>query len=347
LREIPEKRVAFPEHRATFVETHQNIALPSTTPMSHHSTLRSLCVSRIAPAVVALALTFTATQAQATVADGQAAIAAKLALIPGASTDILKAKSADLLYAIALAVEDPAVTVSDADIAAGAISTTSSGKARADKDKIAGQIVSTVILSGNLTDNGAGAAAVVDAVFGANSVLKSTGQAAVVAAAVQALTPSAAEAVGQALSTPAIADLPTLLVNTSKVLGKNTPAAATQLASLVDGILPAAGAAAVSAVEAAALKVAASNPAAAGAFYGGLEGSQFNAQTTASAVVTNSKLAKAIGEILANIADDVNDRAALTQTLIGQNAKAAPLIVQGILRSLALRMAKLARNSPR
>lgn len=353
--------------------------------MSQHSTLRSLCVSRITPIVAALTFAVGAQDASAGTLERQA-ISDKLVQIPGfkttgdAGANIVKAKAADLLYAIALLLEDNrpvsvdgdqdySVTFTNADvedIVAEALSAqlvSGKLKARADKDKIAADIVTTAIGSRGLASDTANKdliAGIVRAAFISNSAssntalaLKSTGKAAVLAAGLKAAPQVNSEvglAIGRSialLSDTEQGDIKTLLQNTSKALGKSAGAATTAfsgaVASLVDD-----GEVTLDTINAASLTVAATVPAAVGAMYGGLthsstgfNGAPFNdpgLKGLGISILNTPKLAKANGEIFANIFTDYgSDFETLTEDLLAVGKTTTPqtkgLLAQGLLRA--------------
>ncbi len=306
----------------------------------------------MAPVAMALTLALTGGAAFASTA-GQNAIAAKLtsAFIPslkaGASVTVSAAKSVDLLLALAFALEDPANAALSADeIAAGALEVVAStGKSRADKDKIAGQIIATVAASRTLTTEQLGD--VLNKVYSVNTILKPAGKALAVAAALK----SAGAAVngtdlGATLATvPGInAEVSLLLQNTSKALGTGTYAASGQLKNFVNGLsnsLAASGREAI--IKDAAEKVAAANATAAGAFYGGLVlnhpagaySDNASLKTLALGIIADAKLGKAIGEILGNTLGGHTGRQTLDADLITTSTPipVKSLIYQGILRA--------------
>lgn len=324
--------------------------------------LRSSCATSIA-AAVAMVLAASHGQALASTA-GQAAINAKLGqtFIPTvkAGTTVQTAKSADLLTALTLAVVDSGLPPEElAQSALEAINTSATAKARADKDKIAGQVIATVIAAGNLSNDPAAVAAVTNAVFTVNSAsanaktrLTATGQAAALAGGIAAASnPAAGTNLGTAISTSFTGDnvaLVTLLSNTSKALGKNTAAAVPTLANFVDSLMDGEVAATSrqTFVVGAAQKVAAANPAAAGAMFGGLilnnpnsnfdEAAEVSGLLT-SVVVLDAKLAKAYGEIIANTTGILTgaQKGTLAQTLTTAKKASQGLFVQGLIRAAA------------
>jgi hypothetical protein len=318
--------------------------------------MRSLCTKSILPAAVALVLAATGGSAYADPAAGLAAIEAKLqpAFIPTlkASTLATKAKASDLLIAISLALADTAL--SPADIAAGAL-LEEGGKVRADKDKIAGQIIATVVAARNLANDAAALGAVADAVFNVNSGssnaksrLSATGQAAAVVGAIKAAGSQAVGVqVGSAIADSFSGDVATLLGNTIKALGKTTTAAqADVFAGFVNGTFTQKTALATKDfVRSVADKVAASNPAASGALFGGLvdnnpggiytnTASDTDLLDLLSTAVGDAKLSKALGEIIGQSAGGYADKNGLTQALnTGRAVTTQALITQGILRA--------------
>jgi hypothetical protein len=314
--------------------------------------------------IAALSFTLGAFNAQADQA-GIDALKAKVATIPGyptsaASVDLLKVKAADLVYAVALVLEDPAFSgLTAANVAASALEKNSLGKARSDKDKIAGQIVAQAIASRGLSDEGTLAGNVVVAVYnvnaGSNVALKATGQSAAVAAGLQAVDqsdPSEGEALGAAVaagvSSISASTSGVLLQNVAKTLGKTTSASVPALVGFVDALITA-GKADLTTIGAAALKVAGSNPAAAGAFYGGFVESDPTTGTEPPAtagelqsfslgILSNRGLTKARGEILANIVGSVvlsdAEKSALANALYDSaGSSGVALVAQGLLRA--------------
>ncbi len=321
--------------------------------MNHSNTLRSFCSQRIAPAAAALTLALTGGTAFASPA-GQAAINAKLTpnFNPALKlpTSVSRAKTTDILLALAFALEDPANAAFTADeIAEGALEADplNAGKSRADKDKIAGQIIATVATSRTLSP--AQLAEVLKKVYNVPSMLKPTGKALAVAAALKAAgTAVDGNALGLNLASVAGTgdEVSLLLQNTSKALGKSTYAASGQLTNFVDGLFDgnqvlAANRATL--VQGAADKIAAANPVAAGALFGGLilnnpagaYTGDANLVTFANTILADPKLSKAIGEILGSTLGAHTNKATLDNTL--NAATATPpvkaLIFQGILRA--------------
>jgi len=136
------------------------------------------------PAVVALAISWSATEAYALPADGRAAIDAKLAQF-AADENLTSPKKAptasstDLLFAIGDILEKGApVNVSAADLVAGAFLLNPGEKARKDKNTIAGPLITRVINTGNLAANDATLTAIVTQAVSATSGLSSSGKAA-------------------------------------------------------------------------------------------------------------------------------------------------------------------------
>lgn len=316
--------------------------------MNNAKIIRSYCTQRIAPVAMALTFALTGGAAFASTA-GQNAIAAKLtpAFIPSlkVAATVTKAKPADLLLALAFALEDSANSALTADeIAAGALEAVA-GKSRADKDKIAGQIIATVAASRTLTTAQLGA--VLKNVYSVNTVLKPAGKALAVAAALKSAGAAAnGNDLGAALATvPGIsAELSLLLQNTSKALGTGTYAASGQLKNFVNGLsnsVAAAGREAI--IKDAAEKVAAANATAAGAFYGGLVlnhpagaySDNASLKTLALGIIADAKLGKAIGEILGNTLGGHTGRETLDTDLITATTPVPvkSLIYQGILRA--------------
>ncbi len=330
----------------------------TTTLKSAHSP----CVSRILPALAVLTLALTGGNALASVA-GRAAINAKLtpANIPtlnvGVIYDAATAKQPDLLLALALALEDPANSgLTAAEIAEGALEPSASLKTRSDKDKVAGQIIATAISSRNLASNAAQLASVTAAVFNVNGAnlntklrLTDAGKAIAFAAAIKSTgTDSAGNDIGKAVATVYSGDLATLLTNTTKALGTSSAAASGALQNAVDGLFDQ-GAVVAGNRQAftrlVAEKIAATNPSAAGSLYGGLvlnnPNSQYTGdtglQTLAQDFLSDAKLAKAYGEILATTMGAHTNKASLANTLTNlapaQKLPTKSLIVQGILRA--------------
>ena len=318
---------------------------------------RSLCVSRMLPAVAALTLALTAGDALASV-QGRAAINAKLtpANIPTLKVngDAATATQANLLLALALALEDPANSgLTAAEIAEGALELNALLKTRKDKDKVAGQIIATAVASRDLADDAVQLAAVTAAVFNVNGSnsnntlkLTSAGQATALAGALKSADDaSAGNSIGQSLAPVFIGDLALLLVNTSKALGTSTATASEALQNAVDGFfdqneIPAANR--QSFIKSTAEKIAKTNPEAAGALYGGLvlnnpNGSftgNANLQSLAIDALGDPKLANAQAEIIASTMSFHTDKGALTQLLTaGKSDAVQSLIVEGLIRA--------------
>ncbi len=321
--------------------------------MNKISAFRSLCATTILPAAAALVFASTGGSAYAALSDGQAAIEAHLTpqFIPTlkAPVQIIKAKSADLLLAVSLAVADPgAATVGDIGEAAVA---TEGGKGRADKNKIAGQVLATIVASGNLSGDANAIATITGRIFNANASdtknkLTAAGQSATIASALKvAAAPTAGNNVGQTIAGLFSGDTALLVSNTITALGTSSPAAKGALTNFVDGLFDAnevAAAGREAFAKAVADKVAAKNAAGAGAVYGGLVLNNPNSaydsdgeiQTLATNVLGDTKAAKAVGEIIASISGGVVDRAAMSVTLNGGRKDAVKgLITQGLLRS--------------
>lgn len=309
------------------------------------------------PAIAAITLALTGADALASVA-GRAAINAKLtpANIPTLKLngDAATAEQADLLLALALALQDPANSgLTAAEIAEGALEPGATGKTRADKDKLSGQLIATAVASRNLASNAAQLAAVTAAVFNVNGAnlntklrLTDAGKAIAFAAAIKSTgTASAGNDIGKAVATVYSGDLATLLTNTTKALGTSSAAASGALQNAVDGLFDQ-GAVVAGNRQAftrlVAEKIAATNPSAAGSLYGGLvlnnPNSQYTGdtglQTLAQDFLSDAKLAKAYGEILANTMGAHTSKATLAAALVaGQKLPTQSLIVQGILRA--------------
>lgn len=313
--------------------------------MNKSMTLLSFSAERIAPIVSAVVLAATGSTAFAS-PQGQAAINAEVARIPTVKpgTTIANLKSADALLALCLALENPAnAGLTPADLAVSAL------EARKDKDKLASSVIGTTLATIGAGGDAAVASAVTAAVFSQAGLNPKKGQPAALAGGLTAITdPAIGKNIGSAVAAAfngSSTDLESLLVGTAKVTGKSTSVVAPALANLIDGLfaaneVPAGNRATF--IAAAAQKVAASNPPAAGAFYGGLVlnnpndafDSNGELQTLATGVIADKKLAKAIGEILGNSLGGHSDKAALTATLIaGQKLPNQSLIVQGILRA--------------
>ena len=318
--------------------------------MNSTKTLRSYCTQCVAPVAMAITFALTGGAAFASTA-GQNAIAAKLtpAFVPSlkSAVSVSVAASSDLLLALAFALEDPAnVTLTADEIAAGALEVVAStGKSRADKDKIAGQIIATVAASRTLTTAQLGA--VLNKVYSVSTGLKPAGKALAVAAALKSAGAAAnGNDLGAALATvPGIsAEVSLLLQNTSKALGTGTYAASGQLKNFVNGLSNSiASYGREATIKDAAEKVAAANATAAGAFYGGLVlnhpagaySDNASLKTLALGIIADTKLGKAIGEILGNTLAGHTGRQTLDADLITASTPVPvkSLIYQGILRA--------------
>ena len=309
----------------------------------------------IAPAVIALSL-MAANSAMADAA-GVTLINSKLATIPGikASTTVATAKSNDLLHALCLALDTLPPGATGAQVAAiveSALQVDGAGKKRGDKDKIAGQVIATAIANNNITDASV-IATVTKAVFNVNSgntaaALTATGKAVALSGAIKAASPAVALAVGQELGGSgatefggSAAEAGKLLADTSKALGTSAAKSAAAFESFSQGFLTDELAAAdrKTQAETAAAAVASSIPAAAGSILGGYIaslGAQTNSQllTAAQGYVANSKLAKALGEVIAATTETHTDKTALFNGLSANQKDAAKaLIAQGVLRA--------------
>jgi hypothetical protein len=343
----------------------QNPFLPLKITMSNTTTLRSLCVSRITPIAAAIAFTLSLNHADATIAKGQELITAKLVLVKAGATapTITKATAADLIAAIGLAIEDttdgtPVTDTSVADIAEGAVAVFNA-KARGDRATVAPQIISTAALLGGL--NSTDFADLVKRVYAVNGSdtktnLNAAGKSKVVIAALSAPSVDLADALAIGKSVGTIvgsdADIQTLFKNTSTNLKKTIFPVGEKLEDFVDGLLTQtgkAGTAGEALIKTAATAVAATNPEAAGAFYGGLVKSAPGSYNDATEIgnlanqvlgTANKKLAKATGAILANVLSGLTDAEKLAfasdTARVGGTSKtlaADSLVVQGILRA--------------
>lgn len=317
---------------------------------------RSLCTKSILPAV-ALVLAGTGGSAMADVNTAITILNAHLqpTYIPSLKTapTIQKAKIADLLTAISLAIQEglPVGTTAN-DIAVAALQADGAGKYRADKDKVSGQVIATAAAAAGISDDAAALAALTDAVFNVNSAssnakakLTATGQAnAVIGAVKAAADPSVGDEVGNAVTTGFTGDLATLLANTVKGLGKTTTyAQGAVLSAYVNGTLAAStGSATASFIQGVADKVAATNIVGTGSLYGGLvannPGGNFTTQTQIQnlllGAINDKKLTKALGEIIA-VSTGSADEAALSTSLNSATTvlTTKALITQGLLRA--------------
>jgi len=323
---------------------------------------RSLCTKSILPAV-ALVLAGTGGSALAAPSDGITALTNHLqpTYLPALKTapTIQKAKIADLLTAISLAIQDPTTSpnASVSDIAAAALSLDGAGKYRADKDKIAGQIIATAAAAAGIADDPIALALLTDTIFNANASntkakLTATGQAnAVIGAIKSSADATVGEKVGNDVTTGFTGDLATLLANTVKGLGKTTTyAQGAVLAGYVDGTLTASNANATEQfIQGVADKTAAVNIVGAGALYGGLvandPGNKYtgvNGQTEVQNLLLHAigdkKLTKALGEIIAVSTGTANvaNLAAPLNSGAGTVATTKALVTQGLLRAGAV-----------
>ena len=316
-----------------------------------------ILVSRIAPVVAALSF-FTAGSAQADSA-GVTALNAKLATIPGmkVGTTVATAKAADLFYALTLALNDPSVLPSNAtatqfaNLVESALQLDGAGKFRKDSSKIAGQVIATAIANNNITD-GAVIGLITERILNVNAgntkaALTPAGKGFALAGALKAAGPNAAGLIGSELGgvtagdfSGTTADVGILLSNTAKALGTSAANAAKSVEAFVTTFLNeelTTDADRKAQAEAAAVVVAAKTPAAAGSILGGYIGtlatpSDATLQTAAQDYVTNSKLAKALGDILAYTMNNHSDKDALFTTL-ATGRKDGALIAQGLLRA--------------
>ncbi len=218
--------------------------------------------ARFAPAVLAIGLAWCGHSAQAAPLDGQNAINTKLtAFITDFSTDPepnavlgkiptnVTAKAADLLLAVAAVLEDPLNTVSVEDVVAGAIRQDTSGKARADRDKVIASLIDQAIKSENLAGDTATIALILQTVLDTNFTdtklgLTSAGRAAAIGQALKSATdPLAGDTIAEQqrvkdhfTSIIKVADkqkfAATAILNASTGTGANAGA----VASFVDGL---------------------------------------------------------------------------------------------------------------
>lgn len=327
--------------------------------MNKNHALRSLCAKCIAPAIAAMVFAATGGEAFASLA-GQQAIEQKLTpqYIPTlkVNTSVLKAKPADLLLAISLVLQDTNVNLTAEEVAAGALET-EGGKYRADKDKLAGQVIATAAAARNLSNNGPALALLAKTVFSVNgsdpvvkSRLTAAGQAGAVAGALKAAgSASLGNNIGLSIASVAPSGdtaVKLLLTNTVTALGTSAPAAAGTLTNFVDGLFDANAVVAANRegfTKGVADAVAAKSAASAGAVFGGLVlnnpagayTTDLQKQTLLSNLFTDTKVTKAFGEIVANVAATATDKVTLSQHLNGGTSSATlkPLITQGLLRA--------------
>jgi len=319
---------------------------------------RSLCSKAVLPAAAALVLAATGGSAFAS-QQGQQKVIDKLnaTFIPTLKTipTLTKAKAADFITALSLALQDPANNgLTSAEIAAGALEKLSDGKYRADKDKLAAQVIATTVAARGLSNNAAEIAAVTAAVFNVNSGdtkahLTATGQAnAVIGAVKSAGSPSVGDEIGAAVAGVYNGDVAILLTNAVKGLGKKTTLAqGAVFAAYVNGTLSVkTGNANTGFIQGVAEKTAALNIVGTGALYGGLVANNPNGgfdsdseiQALVNGAATDKKVTKALGEIVADSTGGVADRATLLGnaiTALGTKpvATTEALLTQGVLRS--------------
>ncbi len=307
----------------------------------------------IAPAVIALSLAAAGT-AKADPA-GVALINAKLGTIPGlkAGTTVITAKPDSLLYALTLALDTLPSTATGAQYAGivEAALQKNGTTYRKDKDKIAGQVIATAIANNKITDP-AIIAAITKAVFNVNSgdakaALTIVGQGVALSGALKAASPAAATEIGKALGGSGggefTGDVTALLSNTAKALGTSSGNAANSIEAFAkDFLLEETADAATRKTQAEAAAIASTKtPAAAGSILGGFIGS-LGAQTDTQlrdaglAYVANSKLAKALGDVLAYTMDGHTAKVTLLNDLLGATGlkdAGKPLVAQGVLRA--------------
>ena len=318
-----------------------------------------ILVSRIVPVVAALSL-FAVGTAQADPA-GVAAINNKLATIPGikAGTTVVTAKSADLLYALTLALEalpsnpNAADKAQFANLVESALQETG-GKFRKDSSKIAGQIIATAIANNKIADPDV-ISAITNAVINVNpsnskAALTPLGKGVALAGALKASSPTIAPTIGTnlggAVFTGTAADAGLLLSNTAKALGSSAGNAALTFEAFVTNFLSAeiTGATAdadrkTQAELAAVAAVKAKAPAAAGSILGGYIGTLGTLndgalKTAAQGYLANKNLATALGDILAFTMNgySVNGKDELL-TELSTGRKDGALLAQGLLRA--------------
>ena len=311
-----------------------------------------ILTSRIAPAVAVLSL-FAAGHAQA---GGSAVdtINAKLATIPGikVGTTVATAKADALLHALCLALDTlPAnATATDyANLVSAALQKDAAAKHRSDKDKIAGQVIATAIANNNLTDP-AIIAAITKAVFNVNAgdpkaALTAVGQGVALSGAIKASNSAAAGAIGAAIGGGGAGEFTgvasTLLSNTAKQLGTSASKAADSFESFTQGFLAdefATDGERSAVALAASQVVAAKVPAAAGSIIGGFIATKGGVATSSmiTAYMTDSKLAKALGDIVGSSMETHANKVTLLTDLFGISGLKdtnKPLIAQGVLRA--------------
>jgi hypothetical protein len=142
----------------------------------HRAVATALCrpfSSRIAPLLVALGIGVGGSSLHATPDDGRLKLDAQLLDFnaqaqnpPGLAKTTLTASADDLMTAICAALLDPANTVTAEDLAAGALLEVA-GKAREDRNLIAGRVVDAAVRASDSANN-AKVAAIVKAVVGVN-----------------------------------------------------------------------------------------------------------------------------------------------------------------------------------
>ncbi len=333
-------------------------------------------LARFAPAIVALSLSWSASTAFATPQDGQFAINEELRKffqdqhVGTAQKTVLTATADELAAAIVAALVDQSATPED--LAAGAFLAytppgTSTAKARSDKDKIAGRIVSTVLLGVASTDT-ATIADVLEGVLGANDPgvsqqgaleLKVAGKALAVGAALQYATEDdAGSAIADkalaSVSNPALsgtaneAAIKAFTISAIKTVGVNTGA----IKSFINEVILAPNVTLnnqLFVINVA--KAVIANPAAAGEVIGGaavgrVDSGTGSIEALTNAVIAESSLAKAVAQIVASTAAELTTetKTEFTSFLVDSRPLAKPAF-KGLIAAGAINAASLMETS--
>ncbi len=341
------------------------------------STLSNHClagkVSRFVPVVALAGLCWSSVTALATPEDGRVALNAKLANFavqatqPGTALVTAKttttAMAVDLISALVSVSNDPANTVSFADLVAGALVKDGLSKVRGDRNKIAGRLIDSVLTSTAFdTSDTAAIKAIITAAIGAgddgNNAIKGlfeldlSGRAAIVASALRrASAANAGTDIADAvlpfikIADPVKNDIAMNTFATAALNGVGTGTG--RVASFVDEIFVAGGFSSNVSRQNRTWILAESvvkNTTTAGevtrSFTGTLtEGAAVTFVT--QTILTRPKLAKAIAEITAACADRLSslNHREYAQAIIGNLTAPKPalmgLVVNGAIRSMA------------
>jgi hypothetical protein len=340
-------------------QKNSSLIMTATKPKS----VFSACARALVPAVAVTLSWGTASQAQASDA-GRAAINAKLAefaaetTLPGkpiVAKTILTAPADQLALAVYEILQEGTFTGTDpalddaAELAQSALQAITSGttlKARADKDKISGRIVNAAIQGAGAASDATVVAAILDAVLDVNATTGNTKLQLTLAGAANAT----AQALKSAEGTDAGDEIAAVSVPTASATDKAAQdfvtatlkavgTSAANVKSFVDRALDN-----VNAPDAFVLNVAraiaAKQPAVAGAVIGARAANlptDAGVTTLATNATRDPKLAKAIADIVASTGEEVTDVEAFAVSLAtGVTAANKGAIAQGALRAAGI-----------